>query len=120
MTTDQIAVLFSQRLPADGGWISSKQIDWLLGTFAREHRIPRPRSASGRLEDGREWTAHKSGNVNGAGTLHFTSVAAQQAAIATVAYEERCRRVNEEATSLLLAGRVEEAKALLTRFAAGQ
>jgi hypothetical protein len=120
LSADQIAALFAQRLPETGGWISAKQIDWLLSEFAREHRIPRQRTATGALADGREWVATKSGNANGAGTLHLVSVERRAEAVATVASEEACRRVNEEASALLLAGKLDEAKALLTRFGAEQ
>jgi hypothetical protein len=122
LTSDQIAGLFAQRLPAAGGWISAKQIDWLLSQFARENRIPRPRVANGELADGREWTATKSGNANGAGTLHLVSVAAREAARAEArakdAYEARCKALNDKITPLVLAGKSDEVRALLEAFAA--
>jgi hypothetical protein len=117
LTADQIAGLFAQRLPATGGWISAKQIDWLLSQFARENRIPRPRTANGSLADGREWVATKSGNANGAGSLQIVSVEARGADLAAARYEEACRKVNEEASALLLAGRVDAARAVLEAFA---
>jgi hypothetical protein len=122
LTADQVAGLFAQRLPETGGWISSKQIDWLLATFARENRIPRSNTATGALTDGREWTAHKSGNRNGAGTLHFVSAAARkadlEAAQAKRVYEDACRIVNEQVIALMDAGRTDEIRPLLERFAA--
>lgn len=117
LTADQIAALFAERLPETGGWISAKQIDWLLSQFARENRIPRPRTATGALADGREWVATKSGNANGAGTLQIVTVAARAADLAARRYEDACRRVNEEVSALFFAGRMDEAKALLERFA---
>lgn len=124
LTADQVAGLFAQRLPETGGWISAKQIEWLLRTFAAENRIPRGRTASGVLADGREWVATQSGNANRAGTLQLVSVAARDADRAAEAerlrYEAACLAVNNEVSALLLAGKVDEVRARLERFAADE
>jgi hypothetical protein len=68
--------------------------------------------------------ATQSGNANRAGTLQLVSAAALAADRAAeaerLAYEAACLKVNTEVSALLLAGKVDEARARLEDFAAEQ
>jgi len=120
-TADQIAALFAQRLPPSGGWISAKQVEWLLRQHAQENRKPRSRSASGTFRDGTEWVAIQSGNANRAGVLKLTramSAAEHAAALADAAYAERCRVFNDECLVLMQSGKHDEVRARVREFLA--
>lgn len=74
MSAAQVAGLFAQRLPAEGGYVSNKQGRWLQSVACAEQGRVAGGTVTGTLEDGREWRLRHSGNRNGAFSLRFVAV----------------------------------------------
>jgi len=108
LTAAQIAGLFAQKLPAEGGYISNKQGAWLQAVACREQGRPAGGTVTGEMENGAEWVLRFSGNRNGAFSLRFVSVEEQEMQQRAVVRAQRQREVAEEMRVAFEAGDVAE------------
>lgn len=108
LSAAQIVLLFAERLPAEGGYISNKQGRWLQAVACTEQGRIAGGTITGALADGREWRLRHSGNHNGAFSLRLVAVEEQEMVQRSAVKQARQREIVEAMRIAFEAGDVAE------------